>query len=400
MKIFHHYHHRKVHSKTHPDFWNFEISVWLHMIGYSVVSIFIPILMLTYGYSLEMVMVYYAMYFLFDVPLNFLANKLTIYLGARIVVILATLSVILYFVLFPHLMSKSFSILVVLAVLAAIYDTFYWVAHLYLFMESSGKTDEISKNNGILNGIRSFGGMLGPAIGAGILLFTTESALLFVSIFFLTLSIIPLLFLRHVKDKPNPKQVSPKEFFKELPEKKNFLSWFFYSLHFAANEIIWPIFIFTLFGTLKSIALVAVVISVSKILLSYMTGILDSKHREKLMFIGITVILCIWILRLIYPNDVFYYLSILFMGFFAVLFEVPVDSSIFERARLKDQTLAAATFRNAIIMFPEGILFFILAIFLGVFKLSFISTIISLILLLLVNQFLLNPRSILNAYHL
>jgi len=359
------------------------------MIGYSVISVFIPILMLTAGYSLEMVMVYYAIFFIIDIPLNFLARGLVRRIGARLVIILATFAVIIYFALFPYLAGGQFLILIVLALLAAIYDTFYWVGHLYVFIESSEKLEEVSRNNGILNGIKSFGGMLGPAIGAGVLIFTTQSALLSVSIIFLTLSLVPLLSLKHIKDKPLSDSLSFKEFFKEFPEKKNFLSWFFYSIPMGANETIWPVFIFVLFGTLKSIALVALIVSVSKIVFSYTSGIASVRNREKLMFVGITCTLFIWILRLLYANPFFYYLSILLIGFFTVLIEVPLDSSIYERARLKDQSLNASTFRNIAGMLPQGILFVILALLVGVFKISFFSAIASLVLLLLVSQGLL-----------
>ena len=345
--------------------------------------------MLIAGYSITMVMVYCAMFFLFDVPLNFLAQRLTVYLGARWVIVLATFSIILYFFLFHYLSNGNFLILITLASLVAIYDSFYWVAHLYLFMESSGKGEEISKNNGIITSIRSFGGMLGPAIGAGLLLFTTESALITVSIVFLTLSIVPLLYLEHTKNKPDSKKVTFKEFFKELPEKKNFLSWFLYSIHLGANEIIWPIFIFTIFGTLKSIALVAIIISISKILLSYISGIVRSSKREKIITIGIICTLLIWVLRVCYTSTIFFYLSILLVGFFTVLIEVPLDSNVFERARLKNQSLSASTFRNAIIMFPQGILFAVLSVLVGIFNISFLSAIVSLVLLLLIHQIIL-----------
>ncbi len=386
MKLYHHYHHRKLHSSTHADFWNFELSVWLHMVGYSIINIFIPILMLVAGYSIAAVIGYVAVYSLLDVPLNYLARALTLRFGARMVVIAGTLSAIIFFILFPYLYTKSFFLLVALAFLAAVYDAFYWVAHLYLFIESSGKKENISRNNGLMNSVRSFGGMLGPAIGAGILLFTNQFALIIISIIFLTASIIPLLFLRHTKDKPRPAPLSHRKFFKELPERKSFLSWFLYSVHAGVDAWIWPIFIFTLFGTLRSIALVAIIISVSKIILSYASGLATSKNREKLIVVGTFCILVVWILRLMYVNNTFYYLSILLVGLFTVFIEVPLDSNIFERARLKDQSLAASTYRNAIIMFPQGLLFAVLAILVGVFKVSFLSAIVSLILLLLVNQ--------------
>ncbi|HYD91476.1 MAG TPA: hypothetical protein VEA37_08320, partial [Flavobacterium sp.] len=245
------------------------------------------------------------------------------------------------------------------------------------------------KNNGILNGVRSFGSMLGPAIGAGILVFENSRALLFVSILFLTLSIVPLLAIQRIKRKVSTPSISFKTFFEEVPERKNFISWFLYSIHLAANEVIWPIFIFSFFGTLGSIALVAVIISVSKILLAYISGSASVKNREHLIVAGIASLLAIWIARLVYPSPVFYYLSILLVGFFTILIEVPLDNSIFERARLKNQSLNASTMRNAIIMFPQGVLFAILALFIGVFKISFVAAIASLAVLLVVNHALL-----------
>jgi len=171
MKLFNSYHYNKSHSNISSDLWNFELSTWLHMIGWSVISIFVPILMLVAGYSLTAVLVYEAIFYLIDVPLNFVAGRLIKMIGARAMVIIATIIVAVYFVTFRFISFGGWSILIALAVLAALYDTFYWVAHLYLFMESSGSKKEISRNNGMLTGIRSFGGMLGPAIGSAILLF-------------------------------------------------------------------------------------------------------------------------------------------------------------------------------------------------------------------------------------
>ncbi|KKR15355.1 MAG: hypothetical protein UT43_C0002G0012 [Parcubacteria group bacterium GW2011_GWC1_39_29] len=385
MKLFNSYHYNKSHSNISSDLWNFELSTWLHMIGWSVISIFVPILMLVAGYSLTAVLVYEAIFYLIDVPLNFVAGRLIKMIGARAMVIIATIIVAVYFVTFRFISFGGWSILIALAVLAALYDTFYWVAHLYLFMESSGSKKEISRNNGMLTGIRSFGGMLGPAIGSAILLFGNEMTLIVVSILFFILSIIPLLWLYHIKDIPR-QEISIKEFFKELPEKRDFLSWFLYSIHLGVEGVMWPLFIFTLFGTLKSIALVAIIMSISKIILSLVSGVIPFRQRNQVISLGILVTLIVWIIRIIYPSTVFYYVSILIVGVLTVLIEVPLDSNIFERARMKNFTLASSIYRNAIIMLPQGILFLGLALLSGVFKVSFGVAIVSLGILLIINQ--------------
>jgi len=148
----------------------------------------------------------------------------------------------------------------------------------------------------------------------------------------------------------------------------------------------WPLFIFTLFGTLKSIALVAIIMSISKIILSLVSGVIPFRQRNQVISLGILVTLIVWIIRIIYPSTVFYYVSILIVGVLTVLIEVPLDSNIFERARMKNFTLASSIYRNAIIMLPQGILFLGLALLSGVFKVSFGVAIVSLGILLIINQ--------------
>src|SRR5579864_1440826 len=111
MKIFDTHHHSRMHSLVRSNLWNFELSVWLYMIGWSVISIFIPILMLTHGYSLTAVLLYEAIYYLLDTPLNFTAAQLTAKYGARAMMIIATASAIVYFSLFHYLSLGGFGIL-------------------------------------------------------------------------------------------------------------------------------------------------------------------------------------------------------------------------------------------------------------------------------------------------
>lgn len=385
MKIFHHYHHRRFYSVIHSDFWKFEFSVWLHMIGWSLISIFIPVLMLRFGYSLKAVILYYFLFNVIDIPLNFLARKLILSLGARLVIILATCSAIVFFAIFNQLATGGWYILALLALLLAIYDTFYWVAQMYLFYESSSIQKVVGKSVGIWVSVQTFGGMLGPSIGALILLFGGQSMLIIASVIFLGGSIIPLTKLHHVRNTPISEKLSLKEFFKELPEKKNYLSWFLYGTHSAVESTLWPVFIFSLFGTLESIAFVAFVVSISKIGLAYFSGSISTVNRDKVVILSTLLAISVWISRLLYQNHIFYYASILLMGLIAILVEVPLDSSLLERSKVKG-SLDIATFRNTSGMLPQVFLFGFLALIVGVFRVSFIIAIVALFGLMLVTR--------------
>ena len=85
MSVSRPYHHYGLYRAIHSDFWRLELTIWLQALALSLVSIFIPILMLRYGYSLEAVIIYNLVFYGIDVPLNFLARKVVLAWGARAV---------------------------------------------------------------------------------------------------------------------------------------------------------------------------------------------------------------------------------------------------------------------------------------------------------------------------
>lgn len=384
MRSYHHYYHNKVYRAIHSDFWKLEFSIWLQTLAWSMISLFVPILMLRYGYSLEAVIVYELLFYGIDVPLNFLARKLVLLWGAKAVTIIGIACAILFAASFHYLVFGGWTILLVLAILQALFDTFYWVGHYYLFIESSGRPEMAGRDTGIVNAVRVFGGMLGPAFGAGILIFGNQSVLFWVGAFVFVLSLIPLFTLRHTRNKPTS-TMSLREFLREPQERRDYLSFALYCVHATAENPIWPIFIFVVLGTLNSVALLAVVVSVSTIILTYVTGAVTRKSAPALIFIGSISAAAIWILRLIVPNPAVYYASVLVIGFFSILISVPIESSILERGKTRDP-LWTATMRNTSSMFISFLLFAVLTSLVAIFKVSFVAAAASLFVLALVSR--------------
>lgn len=384
MRSYRHYYHNKIYHAIHSDFWKLEFAIWLQTLAWSMIALFVPILMLRYGYSLEAVIIYELVFYGVDVPLNFLARKLVLLWGAREVTIIGIVCAVIYAACFHYLSLGVWQILFGLAVVQAFFDSFYWVGHFYLFIESSGKPEMAGRNTGIVNSVRIFGGMLGPAFGAAILLIGSQNVLLGVSAFIFAVSLIPLFTLRHVRNKPT-KVMPLKEFMREPREKRDYISFALYCIHATAESPIWSIFIFVVLGTLNSIALLAVVVSLSTIILSYVTGVVTKKSATTLISIGSICTAMIWILRLIIPNPVVYYASVLVIGFSAILVSVPIESSIVERGRIKD-ALWASTIRNASSMITPFLLFVILTPLIAIFKVSFMTAAISLFVLLFITR--------------
>ncbi|MEX0930530.1 MAG: MFS transporter [Candidatus Paceibacterota bacterium] len=397
MELFHFYHHHAIRNLLKDDFWLFELSIWLHVVGRSLISIFIPILMWQMGFSLIAIIGYYALLHAINIPLNFLAGSFVRRIGARWVIILSNFAIIGYFIVFDFLTSGDFVILAILALLAAVYDALYWVAHLYLFIKSNDDPQKTNGKTGALYSAKQIATMVGPIAGALILAFGSQTLLLIASIVFFFLSIVPLIYVNGFSDKPTQwdKFTSFLSYFKSPVERNNFISTGLYSIHNFAEFALWPIFIFLIFQTLESVAIIPVLIAATTIIFSLFTRRINARTREKLIMTGALALALIWIVRMTFEWGPFYYISIVLAGIFALFVSIPLDSSVFIRAKQTDP-LKTAVLRNVVAMTVK--LFFFGGIFLfanafGIFTPAFIITIVSLLILSVVNLYYMTADS-------
>jgi MFS family permease len=380
MQLFNFYHDHNLQKRIHADFWLFEFSVWLHTIARSLVSVFIPIFLFELGYGVPTIIAYYLLFNCFDVPLNFAAGRLVQKIGARKVIILATVVSIAYFALLGRIVGASLIALGLLALLDAIYDSFYWVGHIYLFLNSDHSPRHDNRGTGILYGMRTFGSMLGPILGAGLLLFTSQGFLLLVSILLFIFSIFPLMDLKHIADHPHVPRIPIREFFKHPEDRKNYLSTFLTSFHAASEVVIWPLFIFTLFGTLSSVAYIAIIVSLSKIACSYVAGTIRRTQRRSFVIVGSLSLAAVWTLRIFYPVPGLIYASVLLTGLLTLLVDVPVTVGIFEHGRGM-RALSTATYRNTASMSGQLTLYLILLFATNIFEIDFAIAAVAMLLL-------------------
>ena len=224
------------------------------MFSRSLISVFIPIFLLQIGYLIEEVIIYYFLFNLINVPLNFFARWLTRKIGARRVIILGLIFSVAFFIGLYNLGPGNWPLLITIAALAALYDACYWVAHYFLFIKSSKHDDNISKDRSRLLIVRRVAGILAPAFGAVVLIFYSQQALILISIVILVASIIPLFRMPDVPDRPGRKQLSWRQFFKKWNVVKDYISIGFYGVNNVTENIMWPVFIFLLFGTIESVA--------------------------------------------------------------------------------------------------------------------------------------------------
>lgn len=384
MQLFHNYHHHKLYKMLHSDFGMFDFSIWIHVFARSLVAIFIPIFLLQMGFLIEEVLLYYIILHLTNIPLNFWAGWLTRKIGARKVIIIGVVFLILFFGTLYNLTMGNWWLLALMAVFASLYDAHYWVAHIFFFMKCSKKDDNVTTDASALSIVKQFAGILAPFFGALVLIFFTQKVLLGLSILILCLSFWPLFKIKDIDDKPKGKGKTIKEFFNNWETSKEYLFLALYSIHSSVESILWPIFIFMLFESLESVAALPIIISLSTIVFTYLTSHIDKKNRNTMIALGAVLISITWIFRMYTDSTIFYYFSVFLVAFFTILITLPLDSQMFENGEKKD-ALDTSMYRNVISMSSRVPLFIVLFVMVKVFEVGFIAAAISMFVLMLVN---------------
>ncbi len=346
----------------------FEFSVWLHSFGLALISVFIPIILFQLGFSLLQILAFYAIFNIINVPLNLYARHIIEEYGARWAVILATIALIIYFVILHSLLSAHFIWLIVLAALLAFYDSFYWVGHLYIFVRSAHKSSNLRNDVGMLTAIRILGGLVAPIIGAYILIYGKEQTLIFVAALIMTASLIPLYRMRHLVFKPEEPTQGFQEFFQKPSEKVNYFFSALDALRAETSEVIWPFFIFFIYGSLKEVAYIPMLISISGLLLTLVAGSFSLKRNiYKMIAWSSFAIAVFWALRLfLYGNEFYAISSVFVIAMLGILMTVPLEVAIFHRAH-ETSILAATTYLNVFHMGARAVLYLVL---IGVILLS------------------------------
>ncbi len=362
-------------QKLTSDFFLFELSVWLHAVASGLVSVFIPILLLQIGFSIPVVIGYYIVYNLFDVPLNLVADKLVRIFGARWMIVAGTLFAALFFVILNAIEPGNLMLLLTLAIVAAIYDALYWVAHVFLFIKSNKKGGDVGKKTGLFYIARRLGSVAAPLVGAALLIFASKGALLWVGVIIFVLSLIPLIWVDDFSDMPEQEWVSWRTFFKAPEERNNYLTMVLFSMNRAAENVIWPMFIFITFGSIASVAFIPLVTGASTVGFAYFASKAKKTFRNRAIIVGAALIACTWVMRIFIEADWVYYVSILLVGFFTLLVTIPLDSNIFARAHTVGP-LQTATMRNTTSMFGAFLFYATLGFFVYIFDASFVLAII------------------------
>ena len=298
----------------------------LRNLAYSMINIFIPIYLLQLGFAFYDVVVFLIIWFLLQGLLFSFVAGLNSIISLRTTMITASImSIITLFLLMalPDYHRLFYIIPLFLALQASLYwQTFNIDFSRHIDHKQSGK--EV----GILFSISRLIAVLGPTLGALIIVIFGYNLLLMVVSFLFILSAMPLFGIERRKEPINTQ-------FKILKGVRQYIRPLFTEgFTTTAHTIIWPIFVFMFIQNILSIGyLFSFGYLITAILSIKVGSIIKKGDPSKIMKFGLLFMSLAWLLRF-FVNDIFLvYVSQLIFESSLLLFAIPFDRNVYEHAK-------------------------------------------------------------------
>ncbi len=301
-------------------------------LAFSLVGVFIPIYLLTLGYSFTNVLVYFLIFhivtFVFT-PIALLSAKKT---GYKPLIIASACFVVLFLISLNFLEQLNIPIMLI-ALIVGIENAFYFIP-LHAFFTRLTDNQMRGRQFSTYSIIGQIAGLLGPLVGALIATFLGFSYLFYIAIFFILISAIPLFYLENVMPQTKldtsriPKLIKKNKFF--------FFGTILDNVRGETEGLIWPIFVYLSLKSLISIGWISALVGIGTILFTFLIGSFhDKKGKYLFLRLGAVLYAVLWLMRIYFDLPIMLYTLSLFAGFFSLMIAVPYNAIFYDKAAEK-----------------------------------------------------------------
>lgn len=315
------------HHHAHSQMKDLAFFMILRTLSLSLFAVFIPIFFFKQGEPIWNIFFYYLIAYATEASFEIFSVRLFRKIGPKRTILFSVPFTIAYLYLLATypiyhwpLWFLGFTIGFALA--------FFWQPYHYLFSKlksSNLATTQVSIRTSVISILNA----LGPIIGAFVIVWVGETRLIFVSI---ALIIIGSLFLLRKKDLAirenfKVKEISLKRF------RKPILAYMGFTWEETAAATIWPFFIFTVFGTYKSVGALTTATLLLTVVLALLVGRASDKgKRQAFIKEGSYINFFINIIRIVASNFYHIFLANFLKSFSSAIFYSPFVSEYYLHA--------------------------------------------------------------------
>lgn len=319
----------RIRSELQEVYWNLLIQTFAK----SLIAIFIPIYLLTIGFTLQSVLIFALLFYSTLGVFSLFSAYLSVRWGFKhqIVYCIPLFTIFYMTLVCMQFIPNSFLLLAITGIIGGISSAMYWVPLNSEFVKNTKKIHE-GEEVAMVVAIPKLATILAPTAAAVILTLFGFFPLFVLVILIFLLSLIPLFATSDYK----PKFTLTQEKRLLVMNKRLAPHLFLRGILYVSEFFLWPIFIFLTLHDFLDVGMAASAAAVGIAFFTYITGKLTDKgHRETVKKIGGVAYCVVWILRMFASTQMEILLLSFMGGMVASLIEVTVFSSFCDRARGK-----------------------------------------------------------------
>jgi len=336
----------------------------------SLIGIFIPIYLLTLGYSVKQVFIFYIITYAALTGFFFLAGYCASRWGLKRTILLRFPCLLFYLVALYYLPTKALP-LSLLALVNAFNMAFYWFA-LHIIFTHASEHGEIGNNVGKLFALPKLAGTFAPLLGGFMAVSFGFGFILLLAIILYLVSAIPLLYTDELKQAIDFNLGKAIKIFRRHP--RYFVGEMFNTGTSVVESVIWPVFIYLSFKDILSIGALGTLLGIGGILFTLFIGRSSDKTDKRfLLRLGALLMIAVWSMRYFGQNEILFYILTILAGFFSILITVPFASIGYGSAKKdEDGTSEFIITREVAVNIGRVIIFSVAILMVNNIKFSFL----------------------------
>lgn len=299
-------------------------------LGASLIWVFIPIYLLTLGYTLPQVLVYFIIYY----AVCGLSAFLTIWIAKHVNLqwtIVFSYPLVLIFLGMLFALKNVDIPLSLIAIIGGLQNAIYWVPLNILFARNT-KEKKMGESVGKLIAFPQMLTVASPLVGGFIMAKFGFNVLAIISALILLLSMLPLMRTKEIQTSFVFKFSEGVRLFKKYP--KIFWAGIVDSIGGETKSYLWPIFIYLSLLSIETVGAVSTLMQAASILFIFLIGKLTDRFKKLSMIKLASVFLAIlWISCYFFQTEAYFYLISIVISFAMTMFVIPFTSLINNTAK-------------------------------------------------------------------
>ncbi len=278
----------------------FEIYFLLGMRAFSLslIGLFLPIYLYSeLAYSLNGVIYFQLAFCIAFALFQFIATRVVSEFGAKhsmiasIPLFMASLTLIIFLKSYAFLFYPA-------AILLGLQAALFWVGF-HVDAVLNGKKKNFGKESAIISSLTMLPSVIGPVLGAFLILLFSFNVLFIVALLVIAVSFIPLLFSKEVYSKHD---LDIGAFFNKK-HLKYFFGYLSQGMAHVAGGVFWPIFIFLILGSYVSLGIYGTIATFVVVIVTLILGkFSDEGNKSLIMRIAAIFNSLFWILKIFVSN--------------------------------------------------------------------------------------------------